>query len=136
MIGLSLSRCVRDIVAGRPVEVLNGFQFKDRSLHPHYVRWWVNEPDVSLVVVDTKAEGEEEWQNLLQMYSSTPYWRKKPKECVEIANLLKRSGRIVQPRVTDSDLIHFGHWVSRPSLVTPSMEFPMAPEVEEWWLTR
>jgi hypothetical protein len=91
MIGLSLSFCIKDIMAGN-----------------------VAEGDVTKIVTMTRAVTEADWKALIAGYQNI-YWR--PFQCDTVAELIQRlraQGKIEQPRVNDPDHEHYigqGHWI-------------------------
>jgi hypothetical protein len=74
-IGLSLSRCVKDIVNGV-----------------------VHIDDVYCIVTGTRAVDDRQWLLLMGTYGLSE-WRGMESTAMAIANVLRDSGRIVQPRV-------------------------------------
>jgi len=74
MIGYSLSLCIVDILRDK-----------------------VSLDDVTVISTGTKACDDEDWNLVLDSYSRT-YWRKDPLRAREIANTLRDTGRITQPR--------------------------------------
>ena len=92
LIGLSLSFCVKDILAGA-----------------------VAIDDVAMIVTNTAAETDDDWRALLEHYGAR-YWRADPARGQAIAEALRASGRVEQPRLTDPDYQHStagGHWLAR-----------------------
>jgi hypothetical protein len=90
MIGLSLSLCVRDIIAGR-----------------------VNPVEVSLIVADIKAATDEQFHFVLDRYAEN-YWRENPNYGKALANKLREQGRLIQPRLLEQNHEHNianGWWV-------------------------
>jgi hypothetical protein len=77
MIGLSLSFCVQQIIAGE-----------------------VNIDDVDKIVAGTRAPNSEEWDNILRRYRDH-YWTSNPEEGERVARQLIASGKVEQPRVTE-----------------------------------
>lgn len=89
LIGLSLSLCIRDIIAGK-----------------------VREEDVKQITTGTCARTPCEWDALLARYA-IHYWRKDPKRGIEIANRFLHKDKIYQPRADGQDApdILNGIWV-------------------------
>jgi (2Fe-2S) ferredoxin len=90
-IGLSLSFCVKDILAGK-----------------------VSIDAVKAIISGTLIQSEKELQGLLSAYSET-YWRDFSDEAAEeIVRKLIISGKFIQPRVFNikPPNIHKGYWVS------------------------
>jgi len=77
MIGYSLSLCVCDIMRGK-----------------------VALDDVIKISTGTRACNDEDWNRVLDSYSKT-YWRRDPVRARVIANTLRDTGRIDQPRCRD-----------------------------------
>jgi hypothetical protein len=89
LIGLSLSLCVADILAGK-----------------------VKESEVALIVSGTKAETYDSVLNVVDGYAGT-YWRSNEREGWRIAFRLWGAGKIVQPRIwgVSPHSIAAGHWI-------------------------
>lgn len=77
MIGKSLSFCVKDICEDK-----------------------VAIQDVTLIIAGTFAKNKASWNELLESYSKS-YWFKYPRKAKAVANLLLYSGRIFQPRAAN-----------------------------------
>jgi hypothetical protein len=75
MIGLSVSFCVRDIVAGK-----------------------VPLADVEKIIAGTNAPTLEVWEGVVKHYRDV-YWRNNPDECERVFRQLLAEGKIHQPRV-------------------------------------
>jgi hypothetical protein len=90
-IGLSLSRCIYDIVAGT-----------------------VNEADVVVIITNTCARDEVVFERLVQSYSMSAWRTMKPEVCHMVAWRLYRAGKIIQPRVDDPEYWHYAPdaWVN------------------------
>lgn len=95
MIGLSLSFCIRDIVAGR-----------------------VQLDQVDRLVTGTRASDEDEWDEVIAQYKES-YWRDCPDEAERLVRQLRAEGRIEQPRVAGNPPPHIalGHWVEDESQI-------------------
>jgi hypothetical protein len=76
VIGLSVSMCIRDIVAGK-----------------------VNLADVKKIIAGTAAKGSEGWNHVISMYRQT-YWRNNPDECEKVCRQLLAEEKIFQPGLT------------------------------------
>ena len=94
-IGLSLSFCVRDILAGK-----------------------VPEGSVDKIVSSTSCRSDDDWEELIQRYRET-YWRKDPNEGEAILRRLLEAGKIEQPRLSDPrsdpDTSQGYPWISIPA---------------------
>lgn len=75
MIGLSLSICVQNIIAGI-----------------------IKLEQVDKIITGTKAENAEDWNIVIGMYRQS-YWRKAPDEGERIARQLIAEGKVEQPRL-------------------------------------
>jgi hypothetical protein len=73
-IGLSVSLCISDMIAGR-----------------------VALDDVACLIGSTRAVTPEDWEELIASYSRT-YWVDDPAQAVAYLVALRDSGRLVQPR--------------------------------------
>lgn len=94
-IGLSVSRCISDIIAGK-----------------------VSEDDVAKIIARTAARDEEDWLDLIARYQKK-YWSKNPKEAASICNRLIKAGKIVQPRLAGQEPpdVRSGHWIeAKPAM--------------------
>jgi hypothetical protein len=94
-IGLSLSFCIHDLIAGR-----------------------VREEDVSVIVTNTRAPDDTTWDRLMASYGRS-YWRDNAQASIDLATLLRKEGRIVQPRTRDPSYAHrtpgADFWIEVPS---------------------
>ena len=99
MIGLSVSFCVRDIVAGK------------MALE-----------QVEKIVAGTACPDDEAWERVIKAYRDS-YWRESPDQCEQILRQLLAEGKIYQPALdlengrrpllaTDDGIIH---WVNAES---------------------
>jgi len=90
-VGLSVSFCIRDMVAGK-----------------------VNPADVSMIVAGTKAATPEAWEGIITRYRDI-YWRDKPASCEALLREFLAANKVVQPRLeTDDDRatnITNGYWM-------------------------
>jgi len=83
MIGLSLSFCIRDIMAGKMLEA-----------------------DVTKIITNTSARTEADWDRLCAGYRQT-YWRSFEADAViALIQRLRAQGKIEQPRLEDPDHEH------------------------------
>jgi len=91
LIGLSLSSCVRDILAGH-----------------------VRLEQVEKIIAGTTAETDEDWDRLATAYARS-FWSSDPTRAREIVRELVTSGRVEQPRLAGEACysISQGYWVSR-----------------------
>ena len=91
MIGLSLSFCVMDIIAGK-----------------------VDEADVELIISGTAAKTPEDWDKVIEGYRAS-YWLHSPAQGERIARMLINNGRVWQPRVLGVLPLSLsgGHWLER-----------------------
>ena len=89
MIGLSVSFCVSDICRGK-----------------------VALEDVEKIVAGTKAESDEDWDAVIEMYRKV-YWREFPDEAERIIRQLISEGKVDQPRCRGGEAhnIAGGHWI-------------------------
>lgn len=84
MVGLSLSLCIKDIMAGK-----------------------VLESDVTKIITGTSARTEADWDRLCADYRRV-YWRPfEGNAVVALVRRLRAQGKIVQPRLDNPD-----HWHS------------------------
>jgi len=86
--GLSLPLCIRDIIYGI-----------------------VKEEEVKVILSNTLARNDEEWQSVIKNYQ-TFSWREYPEKAAEICLRLLNQGKIKQPRLSGGgyqDLSN-GHW--------------------------
>lgn len=92
MIGLSLSLCVADIIAGR-----------------------VRVEDVEVIHSTTRAEDGAGWERVVRAYAGK-WWKQDPERACRVAMLLYDAGRIRQPLLTGHRHpgIPEGHWVGQP----------------------
>jgi len=89
-IGLSLSRCVADVINGV-----------------------VKVEDINHIITNTCARDEHDWTTLIAGYCRSN-WRANPVRAVRVVDLLRAAKKIVQPRVDDPDHFHSirnGIWV-------------------------
>jgi len=88
--GLSLSFCIGDIMRGL-----------------------VAESDVEFLVAGTKAPNDEVWQYVVEHYKKV-YWNKWPEEAAALANRLRDSNMIRQPRAEGATChnISAGWWLT------------------------
>lgn len=89
LVGLSLSFCIQDILAGM-----------------------VDESDVIRIETGTCAETEHDWEQLIHRYQAS-YWRRDADEAKAIVQRLRAAGKIEQPRLQDREAINIarGHWL-------------------------
>lgn len=89
MIGLSLSFCVKDILAGK-----------------------VREEDVERIEAGTKAVTDEDWDFLIRRYCEI-FWKAEPERAAAIVQRLRAAGKIDQPRARGEEAanISAGHWI-------------------------
>lgn len=99
-IGLSLSLCVKDILAGK-----------------------VEEAEVSRLVVGTAFPDADGFESVLECYAQT-YWRKDPERGMAIARRWRAEGRIEQPRMTGGRApdVSRGHWVDPTLQAFPALK--------------
>jgi hypothetical protein len=91
VIGLSLSLCVADIIAGK-----------------------VDFNDVRLIIAGTKAATAQQWADVMEMYAQN-YWRKDPNKGIAVATLLLAQGKVQQNRLLGWDApsnLGSGHWIN------------------------
>ena len=91
MIGLSLSLCVADIIAGR-----------------------VREEDVEKIIASTCCESREQWEALIKKYREY-YWDKNPDLAESLCWRLIFANKIEQPRLKDPLYfldINDSHWIA------------------------
>jgi hypothetical protein len=58
----------------------------------------VLEDEVLCIITNTKVNTPEEWERVMREYARR-YWHRDPARAIEIANMLKKQGKIIQPRV-------------------------------------
>jgi len=87
LVGLSISFCIKDIC-----------------------REEVQPEEVIFIVGDCRVENESDWNWLLQYYSKT-YWNKFPTKAVEVANNLRKEGRLRFSNKKFEINIANGHWI-------------------------
>lgn len=92
MIGLSLSFCVKDLMAGRVVEA-----------------------EVRKIIAGTACHTESDWDKLIADYRRT-YWRTFDGDAVKaLIQRLRAQSKIEQPRLADPEHVQYigrGHWIS------------------------
>ena len=89
MIGLSLSFCIVDILAGK-----------------------VLESEVQKIITGTAVASEAEWQNLIKTYREI-YWWEDPDKGEAILRRFIAAGKLEQPRLEGKEArnIARGHWL-------------------------
>lgn len=100
LVGLSLSFCIQDILAGR-----------------------VDESDVIRIQTGTTVETDHDWEQLIHDYQVT-YWRNDAAEASAIVQRLRAAGKITQPRLLGKPVpsISQGHWLDATgSLIHPGL---------------
>jgi len=88
-IGLSLSFCIKAIIAGE-----------------------VREDSVNKIVSGTCCTSEEDWAELLKTYR-VAYWHRNPSEGEAVFRRLLQAGKIEQPRLNNNEChsICDGYWI-------------------------
>lgn len=88
-IGLSISACIADIIAGK-----------------------VNEADVEIIIAGTSASNEKQWNEVFQSYRQYD-WSLNPNEAEQICRRFISTGRIKQPVLLGEKApdISKGHWL-------------------------
>ena len=76
MIGLSVSRCIGEILDGK-----------------------VSEDDVEEIIGSTAAANEDDWETVIARYRQIPPWQKEPDEGEAILRRFLAAGKIKQPRL-------------------------------------
>jgi len=96
-IGLSLSRCIKDIIEGK-----------------------VDEKDVEKIIARTAANNEEEWFSLIGRYKQK-YWSNNPEEAEAIFHRFMKAGKITQPRLESGKYpdIRDGIWTEKDPRYIP-----------------
>jgi hypothetical protein len=86
--GLSLSRCIKDIIDGV-----------------------VKEEQVQVIIARTMARNSDEWHSIVCQYQNS-CWQKDPITAAEICFRLLNNGKITQPRLEGKayETIKNGHW--------------------------
>jgi hypothetical protein len=95
MIGLSLSKCVQDIINGK------------QKLE-----------EVIKIISRTRVRSAEEWDNLIRDYKKAA-WGKSPDLAEKIVRQLIAEGKIEQPRLTSErcPMVDQVHWVTSEDLI-------------------
>ena len=75
MIGLSVSKCIAEIIDGK-----------------------VAESEVEKIIARTAAENDEDWEFIISLYKRD-HWQKNPKEAEAIIRRLLKAKKIEQPRL-------------------------------------
>ena len=93
-VGLSLSFCIKAIIAGDVQEGL-----------------------VDKIVSGTRCVSEEDWAELLKTYR-VAYWHSNPNEGEAVFRRLLQAGKIEQPRLNNNEChsIANGCWIDSPSV--------------------
>lgn len=89
LVGLSLSRCVRDMIMS--------------VVHPD---------EVAFIITSTNCDTQEKWEKVIRSYCRTE-WQANPEQAAAYANSFWEKGLIVQPRV-EGELTPshpYGHWI-------------------------
>jgi|18_taG_2_1085343.scaffolds.fasta_scaffold02483_8 hypothetical protein len=99
-VGLSLSFCIKAIIAGD-----------------------VQEDLVDKIVSGTRCTSEEDWAELLKTYRDV-YWRKNPDEGEAVFRRFLQAGKIEQPRLNNNEghSIANGYWIDSPSVAPTTSE--------------
>tara|TARA_R100001244_G_scaffold126529_1_gene96899 strand:- start:184 stop:504 length:321 start_codon:yes stop_codon:yes gene_type:complete len=99
-IGLSLSFCIKAIIAGEAQEGL-----------------------VDKIISSTRCASEEDWAELLKTYRDV-YWRKSPDEGEAVFRRFLRAGKIEQPRLNNNEghNISGGIWIDSPAVAPTTSE--------------
>lgn len=89
-IGLSLSFCIKDIIKGN-----------------------VDVRDVKEIICGTQCKTAVDWERVIGTYSEL-YWKENPIEAQRIFSLMKKFGKIKQPRLEGGEApnISEGWWVN------------------------
>lgn len=94
-IGLSLSLCIRDIMQGT-----------------------VGINQIACIITNTRAQTEAQWEKIITEYHRVCWSNETLEWARALIGLLRKEGKIIQPRLDDPDHTHTvnrGHWLDLPA---------------------
>jgi hypothetical protein len=106
MIGLSLSRCIKDVIEGR-----------------------MRVETIDRLVTGTRCVTEADWTECLNGYAQS-YWRVNPQWAIRIVRSLRELGRIEQPRCSGRDPAYVApgkHWITGPTETLQTIRQALRP---------